>query len=283
MDQNEIRRIVEQIVLRMQNETVCSPCASHEKGDIPLEVSARHVHLTREAVETLFGPGETLRSKRPLSQPGQFLSDQRVRLVTQKGSLDNVAVLGPERSKVQCELSLSDCRALGIQAPVNLSGNLAGAGDVILVGPAGVLEAKGSVIVAKAHIHLTPAAAESMGLHNDQQVSVRIRSDRPVVLEDVSVRVSCHYAPAMHIDHDEANACGCRPDTAIEILGASGKSIPVAAPEKQTLPGGVITEALAVSLLRRSEEKEIRLRKGSVLTPSAKDVFLHGGKTVAFL
>ncbi len=283
MDQNEIRKIVEQVVLRMQRETDCSPCASHEKGEIPLEVSARHVHLTREAAEILFGPGVTLQAQRPLSQPGQFLSVQRVRLVTQKGSLENVAVLGPERSKIQCELARSDCRALGIQAPVNLSGDLTGAGDVILVGPAGFLEAKGSVIVAKSHIHLTPAAAESRGLHNDQRVAVRIRSDRPLILEDVSVRVSCHYAPAMHIDHDEANACDCRPDTAIEILEAAGKSFSGPRPEKQELPGGVITEALAVSILRRSEEKEIRLRKGSVLTPSAKDVFLHGGKTVAFL
>lgn len=296
MEPNELKKIIEQVVLRLQSDE--GPPCGIGKGQegIPLEVSGRHVHLTREAVETLFGPGSRLDAKRPLSQPGQFLSEQRVKLVTQKGSLENVAVLGPERSKIQCELSRSDCRELGIQAPVNLSGDLAGAGDVVLVGPAGVVEARGSVIVAKAHIHLTPDQAATHRLQNDQRVSVRICSSRPVVLEDVVVRVSREYAPAMHIDHDEANACSFQEGAAIQVL-AQAQASPCKPPGSVTLaskckgqavpetdlPKGVVTEALARSIVRDRATKELCFCKGTILTPSAKDVFLHADRTVKYV
>ncbi|MPM41524.1 Phosphate propanoyltransferase [bioreactor metagenome] len=141
-----------------------------------------------------------------------------MRLVTQKGVIDNVAVLGPERGEVQCELSLSDCRTLGITAPVNLSGDLTGAGDVVVIGPAGILDAKGCVIVAKAHIHLPPKEAAARGLENDRHVGVKIKSARPVTLEDVVIRVGDNFAPAMHIDFDEANACGYGEGMSVEIV-----------------------------------------------------------------
>ncbi len=219
MDQYEIRAIVDAVVARYQAGAGAAPGALCVPGEILLEVSARHVHLTQAAVETLFGKGAGMQPKRPLSQPGQYLCEQRVKLVTQKGSFDNVAVLGPERGEVQCELSLSDCRALGISAPVNLSGDLTGAGDVVIVGPAGVLDAKGCVIAAKAHIHLPPYEAAARGLENDRHVGVRIKSVRPIVLEDVVIRVGDNFAPAMHIDFDEANACGYEDGTKIEIVG----------------------------------------------------------------
>lgn len=219
MDQNEIRAIVEQVVARYKGKAAGTDTPVRSApGEILLEVSARHVHLTKEAAGILFGQGAALHQKRPLSQPGQYLCEERVRLVTQKGILDNVAVLGPERNEVQCELSLSDCRALGITAPVNLSGNLTGAGDVVIIGPAGILEAKGCVIVAKAHIHLPPYEAAARGLENDRRVGVRIKSARPVVFEDVVIRVGDNFAPAMHIDFDEANACGYGEGTKIEII-----------------------------------------------------------------
>jgi propanediol utilization protein len=219
MDQSEIRAIVEQVVARYRDKTAdTGTSVSSSPGEVLLEVSARHVHLTGQAVRTLFGEGAALHEKRPLSQPGQYLCEERVKLVTQKGVLDNVAVLGPERSEVQCELSLSDCRALGIAAPVNLSGDLSGAGDVVIIGPAGVLDAKGCVIAAKAHIHLPPYEAAARGLENDRHVDVRIKSARPVTLEDVIIRVGDNFAPAMHIDFDEANACGYSEGTKIEIV-----------------------------------------------------------------
>lgn len=200
MKEDDIRKIVEQIVAGL------APGAP-EAESFPVEASARHVHLTREAVQALFGPGEKLTCKRELSQPGEFLSDQRVRIVTPKGELANVAVLGPERAAIQAELSVTDCRALGISAPVNLSGNLSGAADLYLVGPCGMVEAKGSAIVAKAHIHMRPADAAAFGVQDGEHVRVELPGERPVIFGDVVVRVKESFALAMHIDFDEANAC----------------------------------------------------------------------------
>ena len=173
---------------------------------IPLEVSAHHVHLTREDVETLFGKGHCLTPKRDLSQPGQFLSEERVTLRGPKGEIRNVAVLGPERPATQTELSISDACVLGIAPPIRLSGDLSGAADVTIIGPSGTLEAKGSAIVARSHIHLTEEDAKEMGLRNNQLVSVEVKGDRPVTFRDVVVRVSQKSRKFMHIDFDEANA-----------------------------------------------------------------------------
>lgn len=224
MNESEVKKVVEQVLARCAAAEAAprSPGAfapgSCADGTVPLEISARHVHLTREAVARLFGPGVSLTSKRPLSQPGEFLSEQRVKLVTAKGSIENVAVLGPERAAVQCELSLTDCRTLGIAAPVNLSGNLAGAGDVVIIGPAGLLEAGGCVIAARAHIHLTPDTAKALGVSDGQHVRVAVETGRPVTFDDVVIRVRESFSPAMHIDFDEANACACGPDTRARIV-----------------------------------------------------------------
>ena len=197
MNEREVRSIVEKVLCQL----------SDDKQPIPIEASARHVHLSVEAVETLFGKGARLTKKRDLSQPGEFLSDQRLKLVTAKGELVNVAVLGPERKAVQVELSMTDCRTLGINAPVNLSGDLSGAGDVLLVSPTACLDAKGSVIVAQNHIHMTPSDAAYYGVKDSQSVKVTANTSRPVTFDNVIIRVSDKFALAMHIDFDEANAC----------------------------------------------------------------------------
>ena len=197
MNENEIRSIVAKVLSQVENS----------KSPVPIEASARHVHLSKEAVELLFGAGATLTKKRDLSQPGEFLSEQRLKLVTAKGAIANVAVLGPERKAVQVELSMTDCRTLGIKAPVNLSGDLSGAGDVYLVSDRAVLDAKGSVIVAQNHIHMTPADAEYYGVTDGQSVSVKTNTSRPVSFDNVIIRVNPNFALAMHIDFDEANAC----------------------------------------------------------------------------
>ena len=197
MNENEIRAIVSRVLADMAGE----------KKEIPIESSARHVHLTKEAVEALFGKGMTLTKKRDLSQPGEFLSEQRLKLVTAKGEIANVAVLGPERKAVQVELSMTDCRSLGIKAPVNLSGDLTGAGDVYLVSENAVYNASKSVIVAQNHIHMTPSDAEYYGVKDSQSVRVTVNTARPVIFDNVVIRVSEKFALAMHIDFDEANAC----------------------------------------------------------------------------
>jgi putative phosphotransacetylase len=199
---------------------VLAGCGREKAGGEPIlvEVSARHVHLTQAALETLFGPGYALHNKRSLSQPGEFLSDERVKLVTGKGEIANVSVLGPVRKAVQVELSATDCRQLGIQAPVNLSGDLTGAGDVLLLGPAGYLMAKGAVIIAKAHIHMTPDDAAHYGVKDGEVVSVKLSSPRPVTLDDVPIRVKPNFFLAMHIDFDEANASMADKNTTGQIL-----------------------------------------------------------------
>ena len=218
MTEQELQRIVERVVARCTEASAAQPCCAVSGGEILAEASARHVHLTKEAVEALFGPGVSLVKKKDLSQKGEFLSEQRVTIVTAKGDLTHVAVLGPERSAVQVELSRTDCRALGINAPVNLSGDLTGAADVYLIGPKGLYEAKGSAIVAKAHIHLPPDEAARRGLHNGQKVCVQVQGSRPVTFDDVEIRVKDSFTPAMHIDLDEANACGLGPDSRAVIL-----------------------------------------------------------------
>ena len=173
---------------------------------VQVEVSARHVHLSQADLETLFGPGAALTPKRELSQPGQFLSEQRVNLIGPKGRKDNVSVLGPVRKATQVELSKSDARGLGVKAPLRESGDVAGSGSITLEGPKGSVTIPEGVIVAHCHIHMTNADARRMGLADNQHVSVEIGGERPIVFKDVIVRVSDKFCCRMHIDTDEGNA-----------------------------------------------------------------------------
>ena len=173
---------------------------------VPLEASGRHVHVTEMEALTLFG--HKLTPKRPLSQPGQFLSNERVAVVGPKGELHNVAVLGPERKEAQVEISLTDGRALGITPPVRMSGDVTGSPGVTLVGPIGQVDLKQGVIAAQRHIHVSPEDGTRLGLRDKQVVKLRTFTQRPVVFDDVVVRVHKDFATSVHLDYDEANACG---------------------------------------------------------------------------
>lgn len=173
---------------------------------ILVETSARHVHLTEEHIEALFGKGAKLTFKKELSQPGQFACEERVKLVGPKREIPNVIILGPARPASQVEVSFTDARTLGIQAPVRESGDIAGTPGCKLVGPAGEVDLTEGVIVAKRHIHFTPEAAEEYGVKDKEIVKVKITSDRTTVYDDVVIRVSPKFALAMHIDTDESNA-----------------------------------------------------------------------------
>ncbi len=174
---------------------------------ILVETSARHVHLTEEAIEILFGKGAKLTNKKDLSQPGQFACEERVTLVGPKKSIPGVSILGPARSAIQVEISFTDARTLGVTPPVRESGDIKGSAGCTIVGPAGEITIEEGVIVAKRHIHLTPEEAEGFGLADKQIVCVRIDSDgRKTIYGDVVVRVSSKFAAAMHIDTDESNA-----------------------------------------------------------------------------
>ena len=173
---------------------------------IKVEVSARHIHLTQENIEKLFGAGHQLTSKKELSQPGQFASEERVRLVGPKGEL-KATILGPARNYNQVELSLTDARTIGVEAMVRESGHTEGTKGVKVIGPEGELDLPDGVIAAKRHVHLDPKTAEDYNLKNGDLVSVEINTDgRSVVFKDTVVRVSDKFAPFMHVDTDEGNA-----------------------------------------------------------------------------
>lgn len=174
---------------------------------VMVETSARHVHVTEETLEILFGKGYQLTKKKDLSQPGQFACEERVQVMGPKNSFPAVSILGPTRPADQVELSASDARSIGVAAPVRESGDIAGSGACKLVGPKGEVELKEGVIVAKRHIHMTPEDAENYGVKDKQVVSVKIDSpERSLVFGDVVVRVSPKFKLAMHIDTDESNA-----------------------------------------------------------------------------
>lgn len=213
--EQDIRDIVAHVL--EQSGLTAAPagaCAAPERGEpIPVEVSARHVHLTQEALDILFGKGYRLTPKKDLSQPGQFAAEEHVKLVTRKGEIESVSVLGPVRSKVQVELSATDAHVLGVKLPVRLSGDLAGAGDMLLIGPAGVYEAKECAIIARAHVHMTPEQAERWRVHDGQTLSVQMDTERPTTLDGVIARVSAEAGLAVHIDVDEANGAMVTGDT----------------------------------------------------------------------
>jgi propanediol utilization protein len=173
---------------------------------VGLEASGRHVHVTEEQAQILFGHGLT--PKRDLSQPGQYLSNERVTVIGPKGSFRNVAVLGPERKEAQVEISLTDGRELGIQPPIRPSGNVENSPGCVLVGPEGRVELNQGVIAAQRHVHMTPEDAKNMGVRDKQVVKLQVYTQRPLIFEDVVVRVREDFATWAHLDYDEANACG---------------------------------------------------------------------------
>ncbi len=173
-----------------------------------IETSARHVHLTAETVETLFGKGHQLTKKKDLSQPGQFACEEKVTVVGPRGSL-KASILGPVRPADQVEISLTDARSIGVVAPIRESGDVAGTGACRIEGPCGAVEIPEGVIAAKRHIHMTPADAEVFGVSDKEIVKVKLDTARPLIFDDVVVRVSDKFALAMHIDTDESNAAGC--------------------------------------------------------------------------
>lgn len=177
------------------------------ENKVLVETSARHVHVTKEDLAILFGEGYELTKKKDLSQPGQYACNERVAVIGPKSSFPAVSILGPVRKATQVEISASDARSIGVNAPVRESGDIKDSGACKLVGPNGEVEISEGVIVAKRHIHMTPADAAEFGVEDKQVVSVKIESaERSLTFGDVVVRVNDNFALAMHIDTDEANA-----------------------------------------------------------------------------
>ena len=173
---------------------------------IELEASGRHVHITKSQAQALFG--HDLTPDRPLSQPGQYVAKERVIVQGPKGKFDNVAVLGPPRKEAQVEISLSDGKVLGITPPIRESGKVADTPGAILIGNCGTVAIQQGVIAAKRHLHLTPDSAAHFGVRDGQSVRLQTFTGRPLIFDDVLVRVSSAFADRAHLDYDEANACG---------------------------------------------------------------------------
>lgn len=192
--------------------------AKQPTKQVPVGVSARHIHLKQEHVETLFGPGARLTEMKPLSQPGQFAANETVAVYGPKGSFAKVRVLGPARSLTQLEVSRTDAFALGIDAPVRESGNVKGTPGFRIVGPAGEVTVDEGAIVAARHIHFHTSDAEKWGIRDKTMLRVKVGGERGLIFDNVLARVSDNYALDMHIDTDEGNAAGVRMGDAGEIV-----------------------------------------------------------------
>jgi putative phosphotransacetylase len=173
-----------------------------------IEGSARHIHLKREDTEILFGKGFQLSRKRDLLQPGEFLTDEKVALVGPRGRIERVSVLGPERKATQAEISLTDARTLGVNAPVRLSGDTAGSAPIRVEGPAGAVDLSEGCVVSKRHLHVTPEDVIKLGIAGQDTVQVKVEGERAVIFGEVSVRVSENFYTEVHLDYDEMNAAG---------------------------------------------------------------------------
>lgn len=199
-------------------EEVAEKIKSSMQQTFEIEASGRHVHLSREDIDVLFGKGHELNPAKFLSQPGQFASRERVTLVGSKGALHNVIVLGPARSHTQAEISYTDSNILGVKAPLRISGDIEGTpGIMIMNGSKHVLTDKG-LIVAKRHVHVNDKDADKLGVKDKEIVQVEVMSERPLIFDDVAIRVSPQFETFMHIDYDEANACGLKKGTKGRII-----------------------------------------------------------------
>ena len=209
------RKVIEEIVINTVKKLMAEKDAPNR---VPLGVSNKHLHLTQEHVEILFGEGHQLTNLKDVKQPGQFACEECVRIIGPKGEFPKVRVLGPARNETQIELSMTDARTLGVNVPIRESGKLEGTPGLILEGPCGRVELDHGTIAALRHIHMTPDIAEQLGLKDGDCVGVESSGLRPTLFRDVLVRVSPKYAYEMHIDTDEANAAGLKNNDILKIV-----------------------------------------------------------------
>lgn len=243
MDEQLIRSIVDQVLNKLQNK----PVITLEPDKIPIAVSARHVHLSEEHVTALFGEMYELTPKAPLSQPGQFAAKEQVTIVGPKSSIHHVRVLGPARALTQVEISATDARALGIQAPLRYSGDIHRSAPVTIVGPKGSIYLREGCIIAAAHIHMSEIDAKAFHVIDGQLVNVRTNSGRSLIFSNVKVRVSERFQLEMHVDTDEGNAAMIEQGTVGEIVGnQSVGTLPVPPqvllPKRQVIDKKLLTE-----------------------------------------
>lgn len=210
MNQIDLNGLIDEVVKRVENQ-----------NGIEVEASGRHIHLDRATIDALFGKDYQLRVAKYLSQPGQFASKERVTLVGPKGVLHNVIVLGPERNQSQAEISATDALTIGVKVPVRESGDIAGTPGILVMNGAKSVQLAEGLIVAKRHIHMTVEDAAKANVAQGEIVQVKVNAGRSLIFDDVVIRVSPKFATVMHIDYDEANACGWSKGTRVQIIKKS--------------------------------------------------------------
>lgn len=232
---------------------------------VPLAVSNRHIHITQADFEQLFGTGKRPTPERPISQPGQFAAAEKVKVVGPRGTIDGVRIVGPTRSATQVELSASDCRKLGVDAPVRNSGAVEGSAAVGLEGPAGKLDLKQGAIIAARHMHLSPKDAERLGLAGGDRVTVVLGGgDRSATLEGVLVRAGDKHATEIHIDTDEASAFRVQDGDRAAVVGRTSQSS-----TRQRQANLLVTERDVSAIAAKGGF--LSSSSGYVITPSARD------------
>ena len=274
-------------------KTVTCP-VSEQDVEILVEASARHVHLTEEDIEKLFGKGYKLTPVKKLTQVGQFACKERVTLIGPKNIYRNVAILGPARKETQVELSLTDARFLGVNAPVRMSGDLRDAADIIIATDKESIAAKGCAIVAQNHIHMTPDQAKQWCFTDGEEVSVKMSTARPLTFDGVVVRVSETAGLAMHIDFDEANACLFKDgDMGLIKRSRCGTTAQINLPkmkgEEKKLEMAVainkrfITEEDIKKALKNVNYSGLTLPKAAILSAPAKDYINREKINITFI
>jgi len=287
MDQQLIEKIVGEVLgqlSKVDNEPKQTPVLP--ANTIPIAVSARHVHLSQEHVEILFGKGYTLTKKSDLSQPNQFAANETVVIAGPRGSIERVRVLGPARSLTQAEVSWTDAMKLGVKPPLRESGNIAGSGAFTLIGTKASLYLEEGLIIAQAHIHMQPQDATRLGVQDGDYVTVEAAGIRPIAYQHVKIRVSERYRLEMHIDTDEANA-GLITQGAVGYVIRPSEAIQSIIVEQRT-PEIIVNKQhnftkklLSNDDVRDIEEPEIIVEKGTIITALARDTARDLGKFIS--
>ncbi|WPK11571.1 phosphate propanoyltransferase [Lysinibacillus louembei] len=286
MQENLVQKIVEEVLQQVLKN---QPSLQHDH-QIPVGVSARHVHLAQTEVEQLFGQNYQLTPKFELSQPGQFAAEETVVIAGPKGSIERVRILGPARSLSQVEVSFTDAIKLGVAPPLRISGDVKGSSPITLIGPKGSVVLKEGLIVAKAHIHMTPADSARLQVKDGQSVQVKLSGIRPIILSDVIIRVSERYRLEMHIDTDEANAGLIKQGAFAEIVQAQSiEQAPqpvmqptIPSPEQKSVYH-FTKKLLSQVQVAAIEEQEIVVSKKTIVTALAHDKIRELNKTLTIV
>ena len=207
-----------QLLLNAAKEIANSSSSRNIDGDIPVGVSNRHIHLSQEDMENIFGKGYQLTPTKDLSQPGQYACKETVTICGPKGAIEKVRVLGPVRSKTQVEILAGDCFKLGVKTRARLSGDLAGTPGITVIGPKGSVQVKEGLIIAQRHIHMTLKDAENLGVHDGQIVNIQVAGPRGGLLSNVVIRANDSSALECHVDTEEANAMEIDSKTKVKII-----------------------------------------------------------------